>query len=277
MLEAIRADLAIIKERDPACRGTLEILLCYPGFHALVLHRVSHRLWRLGLPLPARLLSQVGRLLTGVEIHPGARIGRGVFIDHGMGVVIGETSVVGDQCLLYQGVTLGGTGKQHGKRHPTLRDNVVVGAGAKVLGAITVGSNTRIGAGSVVLRDVGPDSTVVGIPGRVIHQSGVRIDPLAHSALPDAEARVIRNLMERIDSLEGELAGALGSLRDLRSRRAGENGSRRRLLGVAQSLRDREILEYLGEGGAEGESLSPRGGGVAKGMESWWLGDGGGI
>ena len=277
MLEAIRADLAIIKERDPACRGTLEILLCYPGFHALVLHRVSHRLWRLGLTLPARLLSQVGRLLTGVEIHPGARIGRGVFIDHGMGVVIGETSVVGDQCLLYQGVTLGGTGKQHGKRHPTLRDNVVVGAGAKVLGAITVGSNTRIGAGSVVLRDVGPDSTVVGIPGRVIHQSGVRIDPLAHSALPDAEARVIRNLMERIDSLEGELAGALGSLRDLRSRRAGESKGRRRLLGVAQSLRDREILEYLGEGGAEGEEISPHGGGAVNGMESWWLGDGGGI
>ena len=210
MLDAIRADLAIIQERDPACRGTLEIVLCYPGFHALVLHRFSHRLWRLGLTLPARFLSQLGRLLTGVEIPPGARIGRGVFIDHGMGVVIGETAVIGNQCLLYQGVTLGGTGKQHGKRHPTLHDNVVVGAGAKVLGAITVGSNTRIGAGSVLLRDVGPDSTVVGIPGRVIHQSGVRIDPLAHSALPDAEARVIRNLMERIDSLEGELARKIG-------------------------------------------------------------------
>ena len=275
MLEAIRADLAIIKERDPACRGTLEILLCYPGFHALVLHRVSHRLWRLGLTLPARLLSQVGRLLTGVEIHPGARIGRGVFIDHGMGVVIGETSVVGDQCLLYQGVTLGGTGKQHGKRHPTLRDNVVVGAGAKVLGAITVGSNTRIGAGSVVLRDVGPDSTVVGIPGRVIHQSGVRIDPLAHSALPDAEARVIRNLMERIDSLEGELAGALGSLRELRSR-PGDGTAGSSVRGVAQSLRDREILEYLGEGASEGGD-GGNGTGSAAAMACWWLSDGGGI
>jgi serine O-acetyltransferase len=133
---AIRADLAIIKERDPAARGTLEILLCYPGFHAVTLHRLSHQLWRLPIPLTpllARLLSQLGRLLTGVEIHPGARIGRGVFIDHGMGVVIGETAEVGDNCLLYQGVTLGGTGKQHGKRHPTLRNNVVVGAGAKVL------------------------------------------------------------------------------------------------------------------------------------------------
>jgi serine O-acetyltransferase len=277
MLEAIRADLAIIQERDPACRGTLEILLCYPGFHALVLHRISHRLWGAGLTLPARLLSQVGRLLTGVEIHPGARIGRGVFIDHGMGVVIGETAVVGNQCLLYQGVTLGGTGKQHGKRHPTLRDNVVVGAGAKVLGAITVGSNTRIGAGSVVLRDVGADSTVVGIPGRVIHQSGVRIDPLAHSALPDAEARVIRNLMERIDSLEGELAQALGSLRDLHSRRAAEGENGGAPLGLSQSLRDREILEYLGDGESEGGGLSANGARATDGMESWWLSDGGGI
>jgi serine O-acetyltransferase len=243
MLEAIRADLAIIKERDPAARGTLEILLCYPGFHALVLHRISHRLWQSGLPLLPRLLSQLSRLLTGVEIHPGARIGRGVFIDHGMGVVIGETSVVGDQCLLYQGVTLGGTGKEHGKRHPTLMNNVVVGAGAKVLGAITVGANTRIGAGSVLLRDVAPDSTVVGIPGRVIHQSGVRIDPLAHSALPDAEARVIRNLMDRIDALESELASTQACLRELAAGRP----LRDPCMGESQNLRDREILEFLGE------------------------------
>ncbi len=243
LLRAIRADLAIIKERDPACRGTLEILLCYPGFHALVLHRLSHRLWHLGLALPARLLSQLSRGLTGIEIHPGARIGAGVFIDHGMGVVIGETSVIGNNCLLYQGVTLGGTGKQHGKRHPTLLDNVVVGAGAKVLGAITVGSNTRIGAGSVLLRDVGPDSTVVGIPGRVIHQSGVRIDPLAHSALPDAEARVIRNLMERIDSLENDLARTQACLREVAAGRPLAEPC----AGRSQSLRDREILEFLGE------------------------------
>ena len=250
MLNALRADLAIIKERDPAARGTLEILLCYPGFHALCLHRLSHRLWRSRLPLApmaGRTLSQLGRLLTGVEIHPGAQIGQGVFIDHGMGVVIGETAVVGNNCLLYQGVTLGGTGKQHGKRHPTLEDNVVVGAGAKVLGAITVGANTRIGAGSVLLRNVEPDSTVVGIPGRVIHQSGVRIDPLAHSALPDAEARVIRNLMERIDALEGELARTQACLREVAAGRPLREPCR----GEAQNLKDREILEFLGDGGGD--------------------------
>ena len=243
MLKAIQADLAIIKDRDPAARGVLEILLCYPGLHALVLHRISHRLWSTGLPILPRLLSQLGRLLTGIEIHPGARIGHGVFIDHGMGVVIGETTEVGNNCLLYQGVTLGGTGKAHGKRHPTLAENVVVGAGAKVLGAITVGANTRIGAGSVLLRDVGPDSTVVGIPGRVVHQSGVRVDPLAHSALPDTEARVIRNLMERIDNLEGELARAQACLREIAAGRPLPEPCR----GEAQNLKDREILEFLGD------------------------------
>ena len=244
ILQAMAADLAIIKERDPAARSTLEILLCYPGFHALVMHRISHRLWRMRVPLLPRLLSQVGRLFTGIEIHPGARIGRGVFIDHGMGVVIGETAVIGDHCLLYQGVTLGGTGKQHGKRHPTLKENVVVGAGAKVLGAITVGANTRIGAGSVLLRDVASDSTVVGIPGRVIHQSGVRIDPLAHSALPDAEARVIRNLLERIDNLESQVGQLQGCLREVAAGRPLLEAC----AGKAQNLRDREILEFLGEG-----------------------------
>ena len=243
VLRAIRADLAIIRERDPAARGMLEILLCYPGFHALVLHRFSHWLWALGVPLVPRLMSQVGRLFTGVEIHPGARIGKAVFIDHGMGVVIGETAVIGDLCLLYQGVTLGGTGKQVGKRHPTLMENVVVGAGAKVLGAISVGANTRIGAGSVLVRDVGPDSTVVGIPGRVIHQSGVRIDPLAHSALPDAEARVIRNLMERIDSLETDLARTQACLRDVAAGKPISEPCR----GESQNLKDREILEFLGD------------------------------
>jgi serine O-acetyltransferase len=251
MWSNIRADLAIIRERDPAARGTLEILLCYPGFHALVLHRISHRLWTMGLPLVPRLLSQLSRSLTGVEIHPGARIGRGVFIDHGMGVVVGETAVIGNNCLLYQGVTLGGTGKAVGKRHPTLESNVVVGAGAKVLGAITVGSNTRIGAGSVLLRDVAPNSTVVGIPGRVIHQSGVRIDPLAHSALPDAEANVIRNLMERIDTLEGELARTQACLRELAAGRPLKEPCH----GQAQNLKDREILEFLGENGLHGPDI----------------------
>ena len=247
MLNPLRADLAIIRERDPAARGPLEILLCYPGFQALTLHRLSHRLWRSWLPLklPARLLSQLGRGLTGVEIHPGARIGHGVFIDHGMGVVIGETAEVGDRCLLYQGVTLGGTGKDHGKRHPTLANNVVVGAGAKVLGAIEVGANTRIGAGSVVVRNVEADCTVVGIPGRVIHQSGVRINPLAHSALPDTEANVIRNLMERIDQLEGQVRGLQDSLRAITTIEGQPIANKR--FGEAQSLKDREILEFLGD------------------------------
>jgi len=247
MLNQLRTDLAIIRERDPAARGPLEILLCYPGFQALTLHRLSHRLWRSRLPLKltARLLSQLGRSLTGIEIHPGARIGAGVFIDHGMGVVIGETAEVGDRCLLYQGVTLGGTGKESGKRHPTLANNVVIGAGAKVLGAIEVGANTRVGAGSVVVRNVEANCTVVGIPGRVIHQSGVRINPLAHSALPDAEANVIRNLMERIDQLEGQVRNLQDNLRTM----AAAQGSRLDDVqgGNAQNLKDREILEFLGD------------------------------
>ena len=245
MFDHIRADLAIIRERDPAARGPLEILLCYPGFQALTLHRLSHRLWssRLPLKLLARLLSQMSRSLTGIEIHPGARIGHSVFIDHGMGVVIGETTEVGSRCLLYQGVTLGGTGKNHGKRHPTLAENVVVGAGAKVLGAINIGANTRIGAGSVVVRDVDANCTVVGIPGRVIHQGGARIDPLAHSALPDAEANVIRNLMERIDQLENQAEMLMVKLKDCRDIKY----TKRMESGQAQNLKDREIIEFLGD------------------------------
>ncbi len=243
MLKAIKADLAIIRERDPAARGFLEILLCYPGFQALSLHRISHNLWVMGLPLFPRILSQTTRSITGIEIHPGAKIGKGVFIDHGMGVVIGETAEIGNRCLLYQGVTLGGTGKDHGKRHPTLAENVVVGAGAKILGAITVGENTRIGAGSVVVRDVAADSTVVGIPGRVVHQSGVRVNPLAHSALPDAEANVIRNLMERIDQLESQVRALHTSLQDLSEGRLPQKV----MSGESQSLKDKEIIEFLGD------------------------------
>ena len=245
MFKQIRADLAVIRERDPAARGALEILLCYPGFQAITAHRLSHRLWRSRLPLklPARLLSQLSRGLTGIEIHPGARIGNGVFIDHGMGVVIGETAEVGDHCLLYQGVTLGGTGKESGKRHPTLENNVVVGAGAKVLGALKIGTNTRIGAGSVVVRNVEANCTVVGIPGRVIHQSGVRINPLAHSALPDAEANVIRNLMERIDQLENQVTNLQATLKAV----ANDLPIKEVRSGQAQNLKDREILEFLGE------------------------------
>ena len=244
MFDHIRADLAIIRERDPAARGPFEILLCYPGFQALTMHRISHLLWnsRLPLKLIARLLSQLSRTLTGVEIHPGATIGRGVFIDHGMGVVIGETAEVGDRCLLYQGVTLGGTGKDHGKRHPTLANNVVIGAGANVLGAIEIGANTRVGAGSVVVRNVEANCTVVGIPGRVIHQSGVRINPLAHSALPDTEAKVIRNLMERIDQLEDQIRSLQENIQNARN---DEETDPHKQKGISQSLKDREIIEFL--------------------------------
>lgn len=253
MLKAVRADLAIIQERDPAARGLLEILMCYPGFHALTLHRISHLIWAMRLPLIpkrvlplkliARFLSQIGRALTGVEIHPGARIGKGVFIDHGMGVVIGETAEISNHCLIYQGVTLGGTGKDHGKRHPTLAENVVVGAGAKVLGGINIGANTRIGAGSVVVRDVEADCTVVGIPGRVIHQSGVRINPLAHSALPDTEADVIRNLMDRIDQLENHVTTLQACLQEVAAGRP----LKEICSGKAQNLKDREIIQFLGD------------------------------
>jgi len=243
MINTIKSDIAIIKERDPAARGILEIFLCYPGFQAIFLHRFTHKLWNLKLPLIPRLLSQINRTITGIEIHPGARIGRKVFIDHGMGVVIGETAEIGDNCLLYQGVTLGGTGKNHGKRHPTLKENVVVGAGAKVLGSITVGANTRIGAGSVVVRSVQGNSTVVGIPGRVVHQSGVKINPLAHSALPDAEANVIRNLMDRIDTLENQLNRLQKALQNLVNDEVIDISK----LGDAQNLKDKEIIEFLGD------------------------------
>ena len=243
MFRSLRSDFEIIKERDPAARGFLEILLCYPGFQAISMHRVSHWLWKYKLPLLPRVISHITRFLTGVEIHPGARIGKGVFIDHGMGVVIGETSEIGDRCLLYQGVTLGGTGKESGKRHPTLEANVVVGAGAKVLGGICVGTNTRIGAGSVVVKNVDANSTVVGIPGRIVHQSGVKINPLAHSALPDTEANVLRNLMERIDQLESDILSLQKLLINIQTNRKKEEI----IIGESQSLRDKEIIEFIGD------------------------------
>ena len=250
MFRSLKSDFAIIKERDPAARGLWEIIFCYPGFQALVMHRISHKLWRNKLPLFPRLLSHFTRFLTGVEIHPGAKIGEGVFIDHGMGVVIGETSEIGDRCLLYQGVTLGGTGKECGKRHPTLENNVVVGAGAKVLGDICVGTNTRIGAGSVVVKNVEANSTVVGIPGRVVHQSGVKINPLAHSALPDTEANVLRNLMERIDQLESDIL----ILQDLVNKVPTNRKKKDILFGESQNLRDKEIIEFIGDSLKEEDS-----------------------
>jgi serine O-acetyltransferase len=205
VLSTLLADFQIIFERDPAARNWLEVLFCYPGLQAILFHRVAHFLYQLHFPFIPRLISALARFLTGIEIHPGATIGRGFFIDHGMGVVIGETAIVGDYVLLYQGVTLGGTGKESGKRHPTVGNNVVVGAGAKVLGNIEIGNNVRIGAGSVVLRDVPSNCTVVGVPGRIIYRSGVRVDPLEHGSLPDSEAEVIRALVDRIEALEQHL------------------------------------------------------------------------
>ena len=205
MLNTLVADFQIIFERDPAARNWLEVLFCYPGLQALLFHRVAHWLHQVGIPFIPRLISHLGRFFTGIEIHPGAAIGRGVFIDHGMGVVIGETAIVGDYSLIYQGVTLGGTGKESGKRHPTLGENVVVGAGAKVLGNILIGNNVRIGAGSVVLRDVPSDCTVVGVPGRILYRSGVRVNPLEHGQLPDSEASAIRSLLDRIEALEQQV------------------------------------------------------------------------
>lgn len=243
MFETVKSDIKIIRERDPAARGILEIILCYPGFQAIVIHRFTHRLWRLKLPIIPRLLSQLNRHFTGIEIHPGAKIGKKVFIDHGMGVVIGETAEIGNNCLLYQGVTLGGTGKSHGKRHPTLEENVVIGAGAKVLGSIIIGANTRIGAGSVVVRSVEGNSTVVGVPGRVVHQSGVKINPLAHSALPDAEANVIRNLMDRIDQLENQINRLHNAIESLVNGKDIDISK----LGEAQNIKDKEIIEFLGD------------------------------
>lgn len=205
VLDTFLADFRIIFDRDPAARNGLEVLFCYPGLQAILLHRFAHWLHHLGIPFIPRMISHISRFLTGIEIHPGAQLGKGVFIDHGMGVVIGETAIVGDGCLIYQGVTLGGTGKQSGKRHPTLGENVVVGAGAKVLGNLYIGNDVRIGAGSVVLRDVPSDCTVVGVPGRVVYRSGVRVNPLEHGQLPDSEAAVIRSLVDRIESLEEQV------------------------------------------------------------------------
>lgn len=203
-LAILWTDLKIIFDRDPAASNWLEVLVCYPSIHALILHRLANVLWRNRVPLLPRFLSHLARFLTGIEIHPGATIGKGVFIDHGMGVVIGETAIVGDFCLIYQNVTLGGTGKEIGKRHPTLGKNVVVGAGAKVLGNINIGNNVRVGAGSIVLRDVPDDCTVVGVPGRIVSRTGHGC-PLEHGKLPDPEANIIRSLLERIEHLEQKI------------------------------------------------------------------------
>ncbi len=203
----IHDDIKAVQERDPAATSKLEILTSYPGLHALWLHRLAHRLHRAGVPILPRWISQTNRFLTGIEIHPGATIGQGLFIDHGAGVVIGETAEVGDNVTIYQGVTLGGTGKQSGKRHPTVGDNVVFGAGAKVLGDIRVGDNAKVGAGSIVVADVPDDSTVVGNPGRPVVLKGERvgIPDIDYRHLPDPVAEVVQCLVARIVDMEHEL------------------------------------------------------------------------
>ncbi|MFQ5597288.1 MAG: serine O-acetyltransferase EpsC [Nitrospiria bacterium] len=204
MFKTIKKDIEAARERDPAARSTLEIILTYAGLHAIVFHRVAHGLWNARIPILPRLISHLSRFLTGIEIHPAVVIGQEFFIDHGMGVVIGETTEIGDHVTLYQGVTLGGTGKEPGKRHPTLGDHVIVGAGAKVLGAIVVGDHVRIGANSVVLKSIPEHNTVVGIPGRVIHrkeEEGV----LDHTNLPDPIAARFKMLEHKILELKRDM------------------------------------------------------------------------
>ncbi|MDY0191485.1 MAG: serine O-acetyltransferase [Desulfuromonas sp.] len=211
MFDIMKKDIDAVFQRDPAVRSKLEVVLCYPGFHALQLHRLAHKLWQMKFYLLARLLSQFSRFMTGIEIHPGAKIGHGFFIDHGMGVVIGETAEIGNNCTLYHGVTLGGTSWAKEKRHPTLGDDVVVGSGAKVLGPFKVGSGSKIGSNSVVVKEVPALATVVGIPGKIVQSEGGKVDSihhrpdLEHGHLPDPQAQLINDLAGQIKSLEQQL------------------------------------------------------------------------
>lgn len=203
VLLLFRREIMAIFERDPAAKNLIEIALLYSGLHAIIFYRLSNFLWKIKIPLLPRTISQFAKFLTGIEIHPAARIGRGLFIDHGMGVVIGETSIVGDDVTLYQGVTLGGTGKEKGKRHPTVGNNVVVGAGAKILGNISVGDNSYIGANAVVIRDIPANSTVVGVPGRITREEGKKIEEkLDHTHVPDPVFQKLEDLRKRIEKLE---------------------------------------------------------------------------
>ncbi len=209
MLATLRRDIRAIFERDPAARSILEILFCYPGLHAVWFHRVAHWCWTHRLKFLGRYTSHVSRFLTGIEIHPGARLGPGLFIDHGMGVVIGETTEIGEDVTIYQGVTLGGTSLKKVKRHPTIGDRVVIGSGAKVLGPFTVGAGSRIGSGSVVVKEVPPNSVVVGVPGRVTHKDGRRVPEgidLNMTDLPDPIARALQCVLERLQAMEDEVA-----------------------------------------------------------------------
>ena len=215
MFKQIREDIHAVFDRDPAAKSTIEVIFCYPGLHAIWAHRISHYLYELQYLVLARLVSHIARFLTGIEIHPGAKIGKGFFIDHGMGTVIGETAEIGRNVTVYQGVTLGGTGKEKGKRHPTIGDNVVVATGAKILGSFTVGNDSKIGAGSVVLSEVPPHSTVVGIPGRVVYRFGKKVetcedvvdpDNLAHNDLPDPVEEMLRCLQQHLNRLDEKVS-----------------------------------------------------------------------
>lgn len=214
MLSGLKKDIRAVFERDPAAKSLLEVILCYPGVHALIGYRIAHWFYKHKLYLLARIISQAARFFTGIEIHPGARIGRGFFIDHGMGVVIGETTEIGDNVTLYQGVTLGGTGKEKGKRHPTIGNNVIIAAGAKVLGSITIGDNVKVGAGAVVIKPVPPNSTVVGVPGRVVVQDGIRVGAdadLDHGKLPDPIANLLEQMQKQLTALEERASTGLPS------------------------------------------------------------------
>lgn len=205
-ISKVKEDINVIYENDPAAKNLLEVILCYPGLHALIAYRFAHRLYKWNIPLIPRMISYLTRIITGIEIHPAAKIGRRFFIDHGDGVVIGETTVIGNDVLIYQQVTLGGTGKESGKRHPTLGNKVIVGAGAKVLGNITIGDNVRIGAGSVVIEDVPPHSTVVGVPGRIVHRAMIDDQGnLMHNRIPDPIKCEINQLKAEIELLKEKL------------------------------------------------------------------------
>lgn len=205
MFDIIKEDIALIKERDPAARSSFEIVLTYSGLHAVIAYRLSHKLYQKKLFTVARIVSQVARFFTGIEIHPGAKIGKGLFIDHGMGVVIGETTEIGDNCFIYQGVTLGGTGKEHGKRHPTLGNNVMVGAGAKVLGPFKVGDNAKIASNAVVLTEVPPNTTAVGVPARVVKRNGVKVCDCDQIHIPDPVSQELCKHLMRIEKLEKQI------------------------------------------------------------------------
>ncbi len=244
-----RRDIAVARERDPAARSALEVVTSYPGLHALWMHRLAHGLYLRSLRLPARWVSQLSRTLTGIEIHPGARIGPGFFIDHGMGVVIGETTEIGEDVTIYQGVTLGGTGKESGKRHPTVRDGVIIGTGASVLGSVEIGEGAKIGAGSIVIKDVPANSTVVGNPGRAVVVDGQRVDPdtlhhptLEHTRLPDPVAEAMACLVRRVTELEEDLADI----------RAGREPRHRGKDGDCLPTAQEEIAGILGLNGGSG-------------------------